>query len=642
MSNGISNLNEDQLNNVKDQVWQSYVNNRLISEQAEKLGIQVTDDEIKYVINQGTNPLLLQTPFRNPNTGRFDKDMLEKFLAEYANLGKSQMPAQYVEYYTKLGNFWTFVEKTLRQSILAEKYQSLLMKSFIANPVQAENSYNARVQESDLLLAGVPYSSISDSTIKVSDSEVKDLYNKRKEQFKQLFETRNIRYIDVKVNPSDVDRNAVKTEVTQYANELQKTTDYATFIRNTKSEVPFREVAVSKSAYPTDIASRLDSTAVDQVYGPYYDQADDSYNAFKIIAKVSAPDSIQYRQIQVGGETAAKAKALADSILTAIKGGAEFATIAQKYGQTGEATWVNAQAWESGSIEGDNAKYISALINQPVGELTSLPIGQGYIVLDIMNKKATQTKFKVAAVKIPVKFSNETYNKAYNKFSQFVAQNTSIADIEKNAEKEGYTIIPRNDLANSEHYVGGIKSTREAMKWIFSSKAGEISPLYECGENDHMMLVILDRVNKAGYRDVSLVSDMLKQEIIRDKKAAQLIDKMKGFNSLAQVKGLKDAVSDSVKHVTFAAPAFISVMRASEPVVSGLAAKTAVNKTSAPVKGNAGVYMVQVLSKTKTAEKYDAKAEEQQLKARMQQYASQFMNDLYLKAKIVDNRYLFF
>ena len=142
LTNGLNSLTEDQLNNVKDQVWQSYVNNKLIAEQAEKLGLKVTDAEIQSIIDQGTHPLLMQTPFRNPQTGMFDKDMLKKFLVDYANLNASQMPAQYVEYYQKMGAFWQFVEKTLAQSTLAEKYQNLVTKSLISNPVAATHAQN--------------------------------------------------------------------------------------------------------------------------------------------------------------------------------------------------------------------------------------------------------------------------------------------------------------------------------------------------------------------------------------------------------------------------------------------------------------------------------------------------------------------
>ena len=644
LTNGLNSLTEDQLNNVKDQVWQSYVNNKLIAEQAEKLGLKVTDAEIQSIIDQGTHPLLMQTPFRNPQTGMFDKDMLKKFLVDYANLNASQMPAQYVEYYQKMGAFWQFVEKTLAQSTLAEKYQNLVTKSLISNPVAAEDAFNSRTEQSDLLLAGVPYSSINDSTVQVSDSEIKDRYNEKKEQFKQLVETRDIRYIDVKVVPSDADRKAVEKEVTEYSNQLASTTaDFGTFVRSTGSSVNYSDVPVSKSVFPVDVASRLDSTNVNEVYGPYYNQTDDSFNAFKLLAKVSSPDSIQFRQIQVYADTEEKTKTLADSIYNALKGGADFAAVAKIYGQTGEATWVNAQSWEGSELDADNSKFINTLLNQPVNELANLNMGQANLILQVMNKKSMQTKYKVAVVKREVEFSKETYNAAYNKFSQFVAQNTTIDSMVKNAEESGYTLMPRTDLSSAEHYVGGVRSTREALKWIFAAKPGEVSPLYECGENDHLMVVALDKIHEAGYRDINSVAEMLRAEIRRDKKAEKIMEEMKKYNSIAQVKGMKDAVSDSVKHVTFSAPAYISVTRSSEPVIGAVAAKTAANKVSAPIKGNGGVYMIQVYAKEKGSEKFDAKQEETTLTNMAVRIAgNQLINDLYQKAKVVDQRYLFF
>lgn len=644
LTNGLNSLTEDQLNNVKDQVWQSYVNNKLIAEQAKKLGLKITDAEIQAIIEQGTHPLLMQTPFRNPQTGMFDKDMLKKFLVDYANLDASKMPAQYVEYYQKMGAFWKFVEKTLAESTLAQKYQNLVTKSLISNPVSAEDAFKARTEQSDLLLAGIPYSSINDSTIQVSDSEIKDRYNEKKEQFKQLVETRDIRYIDVKVVPSDADRKAVEKEVTEYSNQLATTTsDFGTFVRSTGSSVNYSDVPVSKSVFPADVASRLDSTGVNEVYGPYYNQTDDSYNAFKVLAKVSSPDSIQFRQIQVYADTEEKTKTLADSIYNALKGGADFAAVAKIYGQTGEATWVNSQSWEGAELDTDNSKFINTLLNQPVDELTNVNIGQANLILQVMNKKSMQTKYKVAVVKRPVEFSKETYNAAYNKFSQFVAQNTTIDSMVKNAEESGYTLTPRTDFSSAEHYVGGVRSTREALKWIFAAKPGEVSPLYECGENDHLMVVALDKIHEAGYRDVNSVAEMLRSEIRRDKKADKLMAEMKKYNSIAQVKGMKDAVSDSVKHVTFSAPAYISVTRASEPVIGAVASKTAVNQVSAPIKGNAGVYMIQVYAKDKGNEKFDAKQEEATLNnMAVRIVGSQLINDLYQKAKVEDKRYLFF
>ena len=643
LTNGLNSLNEDQLTNVKDQVWNTYVTNQLIAGEAEKLGLTVTDKELQAVIDEGTNPLLMQTPFRNPQTGAFDKDMLKKFLVEYANLGSSQMPAQYVEYYQKLGNFWTFVEKTLRQSLLASKYQNLIAKSLISNPVAAEDAFKGRTEQSDLLLAGVPYASISDSTITVSDEEIKNLYNERKESYKQPVETRDIQYIDVHVVPSAEDRGAVLKEVTEFTDQLDKTTtDYASFVRSTGSTVNYTGVAINKTSLPQDVAARLDSASVNEVYGPYYNAGDDSYNTFKILAKTTAPDSIQFRQIQVMADTEARRTELADSIFNAIKGGADFAEVAKAYGQTGEATWVNAMSWEGAALDADNLKYIQTLINQPVNELKNLKVGQANLILQVMSKKAMKPKYDVAVIKCPVEFSKETYNDAYNKFSQFVAQNTTLEDMKKNAEEAGYTVIPRSDFTSDAHYVGNIHSTQEALRWIFNAKAGEVSPLYECGDNDHMIMVGVEAINKKGYVNINKVANMLRNEIIRNKKAEQLMGQMNDFNSLAQIKEMKDAVSDSVKHVTFNAPAYISVTHASEPAISAYASKTDVEKVSAPIKGNAGVYMIQVYAKNKGSEEFDAKKEESALSSMSSAYANQCISELREKGKVTDQRYLYF
>ena len=219
-----------------------------------------------------------------------------------------------------------------------------------------------------------------------------------------------------------------------------------------------------------------------------------------------------------------------------------------------------------------------------------------------------------------------------------------MEQIEANAAKSGYTVRPINDVTSSAHGIANIRATREALKWVFDeAKVGDISQLYECGSNDHLMIVALTGINEEGYRSEAKLKEMLTEEIKLEKKVAKLYESAKNVKSIAEAKKLKDVVVDTIKHVSFASPTYIASTGASEPMVGAVAAKTAKGAFAGPVKGNNGVYMFQVINKTKTAEKFDAKSEE--TAAAMNDFravSSTIINTLYLKANVKDKRYKFF
>lgn len=644
LNNGAS-LSDEENNRLKDEVWQRYVNNKLIENEAKKMGLTVSKAEIQSIIDEGTHYMLQRTPFTNPQNGTFDKDMLKKFLVDYSKLNRAQMPAQYLDQYDAMYKFWSFIEKSLFQARLQEKYMALITKSLFSNPVEAQDAFDAKVNQKDLLLAAIPYSSIADSAVTVTDADLKAAYDKKKEQFKQFVETRDIRYIDVQVTASAEDKAALQKEMEEYTEQLiANPADYTTFVRSTGSETPYVDLFYTTRALPVDVAARLDSVAVGEVFGPYYNVADNTMNSFKKLAKASMPDSIQYRQIQVFAQDAAKTKVLADSIYTALKGGADFAEIAKKYGQTGEPTWISSAAYEGAQIDGDNLKYVSTIVNLGKNELTNLALTQANVILQVMDRKAVKDKYKVAVVKRPVEFSKETYSKAYNDFSQFIAANNTLEKMMANAEDAGYRLYPKNDLYSSEHGVGGIRASKDALKWAFEAKVGEVSGLYECGESDRMLVVGLAAIHPEGYRPLSAVKNELRDQVLRDKKAEKIMADMKAANasSFDQYKALANAVTDSVKHVTFAAPAYVQALRSSEPLVSAYASVAKVGELSAPIKGNAGVFVLQPYAEEKMNETFDQKTEETSLENMHARMAAQFMNDLYLNANVKDTRYLFF
>ena len=643
MTQGRDNLSEEELNQVKDQVWQQFVNNTIIEAEAEKLGLTVTDEEMQNLLKAGTSPMLMQTPFVNQQTGRFDVSQLTKFLADYKKAKSTG--GQMLEQYETIYRYWKFMEKNIRQQTLATKYQSLLAQCLLSNPVSAKMAFEGQNNESDILLAAVPYSTIKDTEVEVSDADIKAKYNEKKDMYKQYVESRDIKYVDFQVVASKADRAELMKTMQAAQQQLSAGVAPAEAVRKAQSQIAYNGILVTRGALPTDIAAKVDSMAVGQVSAPFETAYDNTFNVVKLLGKVSMPDSVEYRQIQVGGETVDAARKTADSIYTALKDGADFEALAKKYGQTGQKQWMTSMMYERAqTIDADTKAYIQTLNTLEAGQTKNLEFSQGNIVLQVTARKAFVNKYDVAIVKHTIDFSKQTYSDAYNKFSQYVSENNNIEGLEKNAQKNGYRVQERQDLYNSEHYVAGIRATREAMKWIFDAKAGQVSPLYECGNNDHLLVIALTAVHPVGYREVEgMVKEQLKQEVIRDKKFQKAAEKLAGVKDIAAAKA-KGAVVDSVNQITFSAPVFVQAAGASEPALSGAVASLKQGQfTAAPIKGNGAAYLFQVLSKKqREGVKFDEKQQAQQLRQQAMQAAGRFMNELYLKANVVDNRYLFF
>ncbi len=639
VTRGVDNLSEDELNNVKDQVWGTFVQNTLLEDECNKLGLTVTDEELQNVLKEGTNMMLRQTPFVNQQTRLFDVTILTKFLNDYKTANAQEREAA-----EPLYKYWKFIEKSLRSELLAMKYRSLLAGCLLSNPVSAQAAFNDQNMESSIVLASLAYSSVNDNDVQIDDAELKARYNEEREQHKEYVENRNIKYALLRVQPSEADRAALMESMKEAQKSLQEGAAAADVVRKAQSQIAYTGMSVTRAALPNDIAAKVDTMAVGQTSAPFETASDNTMNVVKLISKTQMPDSIEYRAIRIGGATIDAARATADSVYQAIKGGAAFDSIAKKYGETGEAQWLTSAMYQNSPIlDADTKTYLNALNTTAVGELKNLELSQGNIVFVVRNRKAMVDKYDVAIVKHSIDFSKQTYSDAYNKFSQFVSSSKTIEDLEKNAPEYGLQVLSRERMVNSAHNVVGVRSTREAMKWIFDAKPNEISPLYECGNNDCLLVVALTKINKVGYQDMESLKDELKREVLRDKKFEQLAKKLEGVKSIAEAQQ-QGARIDTVPMITFSAPVFVQATSVSEPVLSGAVASTKQGEFSKKVvKGNEGAYVFQVVQqKMREGATFDAKTQEQQLKQQALQAAGNFMQELYQNAKVVDNRYLFF
>ncbi|MCH5168675.1 MAG: SurA N-terminal domain-containing protein [Prevotellaceae bacterium] len=644
---GLTSLTDDQLSMMRDQVWQSLVNEKLIQHECQKLGITVTDAEMQDIISKGRNPMLAQTPFRTAQ-GTFDVNALKQFLSQYNEvITNPELSSEIKEQYTQMNNYWKFIEKTIRQQTLNQKYQNLLGSLLVSNPIAAQNSFNGRTNESDIFMVALPFSSVADDNVTVEDSEIKAKYNEMKELFRTDQETRDIKYIDIKVAASEDDKANLMTEMEGYAQALVEGADPAKTVREAASQVPYSALPVSAKSLPHDIAELLDSMSVGSQVGPFVHEHDNTINIARLLGKVSLPDSVEVRQIVAPGVDMAAAEQTADSIMTALAAGADFDTIAKRYDQPATKTWITSNQYEGQAIDENNRKFINTINNAAVGSNNKIVLdGQGIIIAQVTDRRNIIDKYNVAVIKRAIDFSKETYSKAYNDFSSFLAGNAKAEDIEANATQAGYNVLSRSNMSNTEHNVVNVRSTRDALRWIFNSdtKVGDVSPLYECGENDHLLVIILTGIHKKGYLpwEDDQIRTFLTGEVQKDKKAAILEEKMGAAKNIDDIAKIEGAVTDTIKHITFMSNAFISKVGTSEPALSGSVSKAAKGDFMSGIKGKSAIYAYQVLDQKKNNIKYDQKQEERTLQQSLSRVLSGATNELYQQANIKDNRYIFF
>lgn len=651
LSNGNQNLTEAQSIQLHDQVWNDFVSQQIIEHEAKAVGLTVTDAELQNIINTGASPLLRQTPFVNQQTGQFDVNTLKQFLTNYEEIqGNPDYPEAQKEAMTNYYKYWKFVEKQVRQQALAQKYQSLLSACLLSNPASAKAAFEARNNETQVLLAAVPYTTVKDTDVEPTEKELKAKYDEMKKQYPDLFdmqqEARDIKYIVVPVTASKADEEALRQEMTEYAQMLETSENIANVVRESRSLISYNGLPVSKKSLPNDVASQLDSLAPGALVGPTVNVAENTMNVVKYIAKVQQPDSVEYRLITVQGIDE-KAKKTADSIYTALQAGAPIDTIAKQQSQAAEAQWITSAQVGNNTLREDDKKFIETLFSTPTGTYKKLEVAGGTFIIKVTDRRNSIDKYDVAIIKRNIEFSNDTHSEIWNKFSSFLAANPKQADIEANAEKEGYSVQTAQYITSNDHYIANVRGTTDALRWTFKSgtKVGDVSELYEAGNaNDQFLVVMLTAIHKKGMRDINdeNLHQILTEEVVKDKKAAQIIEKMQSAKSVAEVAKMGGAVQDTVSHITFAAPVFVQKVASSEPVLSGATTAAKQGQFVNGIKGEGAVYAFQVLAKNKLEGKFDQKQEEPQQAATYSRNLNGLMQTLARKAKIVDNRYMFY
>ncbi len=626
-NNQRNQMPDEQLNDI---AWGNYVQNQIIKHECEELGLAVSDDEILEYLRTGQHQLLQIPAFMNPATGAYDFNTVQEALE------KSK----------ELSDYYTFVQEEMRSALLNSKFRTLLQKSFLSNPVEAQKAFNDRTEESTISLVSIPFSTVADADVKVEDSDLKAKYEEYKNRLVQPVETRDIKYIDIAIIASDADRDALQKEMEDLSialSEANTTKEISAVVRKSNTSSVYSDVLKLKDAFPVFVQNRLGgdslSVAVGATMPTTFDIVSNNFYTFKVIEKATQVDS-------------------ADSVVNAIKDGADFKEVAKKFNQPSDSAWIATAQYQHGQLNADNTTMIKTLYGMSAGEVKKVKYSNGAtLVYQVLETRNPVTKYNVAVIERELIYSSKTAEDEYNRLNKFLATNNTLALIEQNAAKEGYTLNEAT-IESSMHRINNISKTNEDVRWIFdTAKKGEVSAQHRCGESnhEHLLVVALSEINEPGYVAFEKIKEQLRPLALNDKKAEKLLAQCKGITTIAAASKIKGALVDStIAHVTFSANTFIpSFPGQSEPVIGAIASRTAKGAFAGAFKGNSGVYMLQVTDKTKNAEKFDVKSEQNVLSNTYASYSlnSLFNNytgtlnilsDLYRQAKVEDLRYKFY
>ena len=654
---GLQSLNEEQTLDLRQSVYNSIVSEIVMKDVADKIGIDVTSDELFDMI-QGDNipPIVQQNPlFLDPQTRRFNKARALGVLKALENI--DAVPEEQREEMQQMRNFWLFWEKNMKLQRMQEKYMNLLTKAIVANPIDAKDAYEGSVVSSDIVYAVQSLASIPDSTVQVDESAIRKLYNERKEQFKQK-DSRVIDYLAVEVRPSKEDYDAINKDM-QEARAQLAATDSSSSVENVISKysrTPYMDFYISENDMrDEDLKRFVQNAEVGTMEGPIF--KDDSYRLYKLLGRKSAPDSAKISDIFLAapsGSITADLTRLADSLMTLLKGGADFAELAKKYSSFGSAEnggdlgWLTEAALTQANLGKDfDREVFSAPINQP----TLVKTNNGYHLLKVTERTAPVSKYKVAVVYMDVRPTNKTYSKIFNDLNAFVAKNKTADQIAAAAKENGYELTPDVTVTSEDHQLGMIQDARQVVRWAFENKSkGKVSDIKECksripGTSDYKttyVVAILRDVLKEGYQSFETVAPLIRRELAMRKKSEDVAAALKAKNltSLQAYASAMNSRIDTVKFITMNTARINGI--GLEPILNAYVAYAKPNTLSGPVAGYNGVYVFQVYNRTKDATPYNEKAQMREIEANTAPRVGYFaLQKLVEDSKITDNRIRF-
>ena len=626
---------EQETNQMRDQVWNQYILDLAYGKEYEALGLSVSAKELVDMV-QGENihPSVRQQ-FTNPQTGQFDKTYVIQFLKNFKTMPVAQQQA------------WASFEKSLAQDRLRTKYENLLKMSTYTTNAEAQKEYSAQTSKVDAHYLYVPFYSVADSTVKVTDSQLEDYLGKHKDAFVGQ-NTRSIQYVTFPVIPSKQDTASFYNDIKRLAKELAITKNDSAFaMMNSDVKTPYY---VTMAEIPESVKGSLGSMTPGGIYGPFKNGM--SYSIYKyggiqkdslftvrashilIQAAKAAPDSVK-----------AAARKRAEGILAQIRGGASFEAMAQQFGTDGTAQ----QGGDLGYFK-NNGSMVKPFENaifgfSGTGLLANIvETDFGYHIVKVTEAK-TNTRYKLAAINRTIAPSQATMDEVLRKTDAFATENNTKDKFEAALKKDRTLLMLRGDkIPEGAAGFNNLQNARDIVRWAFNSdtKIGSISTVFQ-NENQYIVALETGSTDKNKVK-IDDFRDELTAKVRGEMKAEIITKKLSGVSGTLEQMAQKygaGALVETVTDLTLAQGVLTSA--GADPTALGKAFGLKIGQKSKPFKGEAGVFVMETTKSTPAPAMADLTMFKNSSKMIAAQRASYYINEAIKEnAKVVDNRAKFY
>ena len=592
---GSSDINEDLSIQIRNQAWQMLVMNYTLRQQAKEIGLDVTADELSQLcIGENPHQLIQQRRAFYDETGKFNRFALVNFLN---SLAQEPETAEQAENLKQAKNYWMYWENAVSLTYLQEKYTNLLSKMVTANNLDAKYAYNSRNTSVDVQYVQQPYYAVADSLVKVTESDLKKLYNEKKEQYKQTA-NRSIEYVSFPIVPSAEDYADVEKLMKSLESDFRSQEDVAAIV-NSNSDVLYDGRDYSAETIPAEYKEFAFSKSTKKGNCTELSFSNDTYSIARVMdCGYTKADSVKLTLVANDENT-----------------------------EDVELGWFKPT---------DLQKNIAdPAFNGKKGDKFTVASGMGEQTFLIADKSAATPKVKLAILSRKVTASSKTYAALYNSAKQFIVANNCADSLHQAALVQGLSTTPVYALNENTDKVNDLKNSRPIVRWAFEAKDGQVSDVFECG--DQFVVAAVTEVNDDEYRSLESVRAELIATATNDKKAEYITNQLKGINTLeaaAELFGTEIKLAEGISLSSYRLGA-----AGVEPAVVGTALTMEANTVSAPVKGNNGVYVLTVGEKKVAEGELNAAQEISNLNMRTSYTIPyQSVSLIEEKAEIVDNR----